>query len=104
MHRRQLRRSQLRGFFAKLGPAVVGMEACGGAHHWARLLAGLGHEVRLMPPAYVKPYVKRNKTDGRKPVLGRAKPDPGAEAICEAMAAPDHAAGGGTRAPRACAA
>jgi transposase len=75
--RRQLRRSQLEGFFAKLDPAVVGMEACGGAHHWARLFQGLGHEVRLMPPAYVKPYVKRNKTDGRD-----------AEAICEAMQRP----------------
>ena len=75
--RRQLRRGQVEGFFAKLGPAAVGMEACGGAHHWARLLRGLGHEVRLMPAAYVKPYVKRNKTDGRD-----------AEAICEAMQRP----------------
>lgn len=75
--RRQLRRSQLEGFFARLGPAVVGMEACGGAHHWARLFQSLGHEVRLMAPAYVKPYVKRNKTDGRD-----------AEAICEAMQRP----------------
>ena len=47
--RRQLRRSQVEGFFAKLAPAVIGMEACGGAHHWARRLQGLGHEVRLMP-------------------------------------------------------
>jgi transposase len=75
--RRQLRRSQMEGYFARLAPAVVGMEACGGAHHWARLLHGLGHEVRLMPPVYVKPYVKRNKTDGRD-----------AEAICEAMQRP----------------
>jgi transposase len=75
--RRQLRRGQVEGFFAKLGPAVVGMEACGGAHHWARVLQGLGHAVRLMPAAYVKPYVKRNKTDGRD-----------AEAICEAMQRP----------------
>ncbi|MBI4183121.1 MAG: IS110 family transposase [Proteobacteria bacterium] len=75
--RRQLRRSQVEGFFARLEPAVVGMEACGGAHHWARTLQGLGHEVRLMPAAYVKPYLKRNKTDGRD-----------AEAICEAMQRP----------------
>ena len=71
--RRQLKRGQVEKFFTKLAPAVVGMEACGGAHHWARLLQRLGHEVRLMPAAYVKPYVKRNKTDGRD-----------AEAICEA--------------------
>jgi transposase len=77
VHRRQLRRSQLEAFFAELAPAVVGMEACGTAHHWARLLQSLGHEVRLMAPAYVKPYVKRNKTDGRD-----------AEAICEAMQRP----------------
>lgn len=77
VHRRQLRRSQLEAFFARLDPAVVGMEACGSAHHWARRLQSLGHEVRLMAPAYVKPYVKRNKTDGRD-----------AEAICEAMQRP----------------
>lgn len=75
--RRQLKRGQVEKFFAKLGPAVVGMEACGGAHHWGRVLQELGHEVRLMPAAYVKPYVKRNKTDGRD-----------AEAICEAMQRP----------------
>ena len=62
--RRQLRRSQLLGFFERLGPCLVGMEACSGAHHWARELGALGHEVRLMPPAYVKPYIKRGKTDG----------------------------------------
>jgi transposase len=77
VHRRRLRRSQLEAFFAGLAPAVIGMEACGTAHHWARLLQSLGHEVRLMAPAYVKPYVKRNKTDGRD-----------AEAICEAMQRP----------------
>lgn len=75
--RRQLKRVQIEKFFAKLEPAVVGMEACGGAHHWGRKLQALGHEVRLMPAAYVKPYVKRNKTDGRD-----------AEAICEAMQRP----------------
>lgn len=77
VHRRQLRRSQLEAFFAGLDPAVIGMEACGTAHHWARRLESLGHEVRLMAPAYVKPYVKRNKTDSRD-----------AEAICEAMQRP----------------
>lgn len=75
--RRQLKRGQVEKFFAKLEPAVIGLEACGGAHHWARVLQDLGHEVRLMPAAYVKPYVKRNKTDGRD-----------AEAICEAMQRP----------------
>ena len=75
--RRQLRRGQVERFFAKLAPAVVGMEACGSAHHWGRVVEGLGHEVRLMPAAYVKPYVKRNKTDRRD-----------AEAICEAMQRP----------------
>jgi transposase len=75
--RRQLRRSQVEGFFARLAPVVVGMEECGSAHYWARQLESLGHEVRLMAPAYVKPYVKRNKTDGRD-----------AEAICEAMQRP----------------
>ena len=56
--RRQLRRSELLSFFGKLAPCLVGMEACGGAHYWAREIAALGHEVRLIPPAYVKPYVK----------------------------------------------
>ena len=74
---RQLRRGQVQGFFAKLAPAVVGLEACAGAHHWARLLRGMGHDVRMMAPGYVKPYVKRNKTDSRD-----------AEAICEAMQRP----------------
>ncbi len=75
--RRRLRRAELERFFALQPPAVVGMEACAGAHHWARTLQGMGHEVRLMPAAYVKPYVKRNKTDGRD-----------AEAIWEAMQRP----------------
>lgn len=61
--RRQLRRSQVLVFFGRLEPCLVGLEACAGAHHWARELAALGHEIRLMPPAYVKPYVKRGKTD-----------------------------------------
>jgi len=74
---RQLRRSAVEKFFAKLLPCRVGMEACGSAHHWARLIGRYGHDVKLMPPAYVKPYVKRNKNDCRD-----------AEAICEAMSRP----------------
>jgi transposase len=75
--RRRLRRAQMEQYFASLEPAVVGMEACGGAHYWGRTLRRLGHEVRMMPPSYVKPYVKRNKTDERD-----------AEAIWEAMQRP----------------
>jgi transposase len=75
--RKQLRRAQVLKFFGGLEPCIVGMEACGSAHYWARELAKLGHEVRLMPPAYVKPYIKRNKTDGRD-----------AEGCCEAMQRP----------------
>jgi transposase len=75
--RRQLRRAAVEEFFAQLPPCLVGMEACGSAHHWARVIGRYGHEVRLMPPAYVKPYVKRNKNDGRD-----------AEAICEAVSRP----------------
>jgi transposase len=75
--RRQLRRGQVENFFARLPACTVGIEACGGAHHWARLLGRYGHAVKLMPAAYVKPYVKRNKTDGRD-----------AEAICEAAGRP----------------
>src|SRR4051812_18106761 len=61
--RKQLRRAEVLSFFAALPACVVGMEACGTAHHWAWELSKLGHTVRLMPPAYVKPYVKRGKTD-----------------------------------------
>ena len=75
--RRQLRRSAVEKFFAQLPPCTVGMEACGSAHHWARVIGRYGHQVRLMPPAYVKPYVKRNKNDGRD-----------AEGICEAVGRP----------------
>ena len=75
--RRALRRAQVLPFFAKLPSCLVGMEACGTSHYWARELAELGHEVRLMPPAYVKPYVKRGKTDAGD-----------AEAICEAVTRP----------------
>jgi len=75
--RRQLRRGQVLRFFAKQPSCLVGMEACVTAHHWAREIALLGHRVRLMPPRYVKPYVKRNKN-------GMAD----AEAICEAVTRP----------------
>src|SRR5471030_2813599 len=75
--RKSLRRSQMLPFFAKLPSCLVGMEACGTSHHWARELIKLGHEVRLMPPAYVKPYVKRGKTDAAD-----------AEAVCEAVTRP----------------
>ena len=76
--RRRLARSQLIQFFAKLPACIIGMEACSSAHHWARELTRLGHEVRLIPPQYVKPYVKRNKTDAAD-----------AEAICEAVGRPN---------------
>jgi transposase len=72
-----LRRAQVLDYFRALPPSLVGMEACATAHHWARVLIALGHEVRLIPPAYVKPYVKRNKTDAAD-----------AEAIAEAMTRP----------------
>ena len=75
--RRRLRRSEVVGFFAGLPACLVGMEACATAHHWARELQRLGHRVRLMPPAYVKAYVKRGKTDAAD-----------AEAICEAVTRP----------------
>ncbi len=75
--RRQLRRGQVLAFFKKQPPCLVGMEACATAHHWAREIASLGHEVKLMPPRYVKPYVKRNKNDAAD-----------AEAICEAVTRP----------------
>lgn len=75
---KRLRRGQVAGFFAKLAPALIGIEACGSAHYWGRTLRALGHEVRLIPAAYVKPFVKRNKTDARD-----------AAAICTALGRPD---------------
>lgn len=75
--RKALRRAQMLPFFSKLAPCLVGMEACGTSHHWARVLMQLGHQVRLMPPAYVTPYVKRGKNDAAD-----------AEAICEAVTRP----------------
>lgn len=64
--RRKVRRNKLLALFADLEPCLVGMEACATAHHWARELGALGHEVRLMPPAYVKPYVKRTQRTRRR--------------------------------------
>ena len=75
--RKTLRRVQVLRFFERLDPCLVGIEACGTSHYWAREISKFGHEVRLMPPAYVKPYVKRGKTDASD-----------AEAICEAVSRP----------------
>jgi transposase len=75
--RRELRRAQLEPFFAKLPPTDVVLEACGGSHHWGRVMAALGHRVRLIPAQYVKPFVKRGKNDRID-----------AEAICEAAQRP----------------
>src|SRR5438045_5443336 len=72
--RRQLKRRYVLAFFQKLSRCLVGIEACASSHHWSRELQALGHTVRLMPPAYVKPYVKRQKNDATD-----------AEAICEAV-------------------
>src|SRR5437588_7555548 len=76
--RRQLKRRYVLKFFEKLPPCLVGIEACASSHHWSRELQALGHTVRLMPPAYVKPYVKRHKNDVTD-----------AEAICEAVTRPN---------------
>ena len=65
--RRKLPRHKLLTFFANMPRSIVGLEACGGAHHWARELAALGHEPRLMPARYVRPYVKTNKHDALMP-------------------------------------
>jgi len=75
--RRKLRRKEMIAFFEKLPPAVIGIEACSGSHHWARQLRSFGHEAKLIPPQYVKPYVKRGKNDAAD-----------AEALCEAMSRP----------------
>ena len=75
--KRQLKRGQMMKFFGDLPPTLIGIEACGIAHYWARQLASLGHEVKLIPPAYVKPYVKHQKNDAAD-----------AEAICEAVTRP----------------
>lgn len=75
--RRQLRRGEIERFFSRLPPTRIGLEACGASHHWARVLRGLGHAVALLPPQYIKPYVKRGKNDAID-----------AAAICEAMSRP----------------
>jgi hypothetical protein len=76
--RRQVKRRYVLAFFQKLPPCLVGVKACASSHHWSRELQALGHSVRLMPPAYVKPYVKRHKNDSTD-----------AEAICEAVTRPN---------------
>jgi transposase len=76
--RRQLKRRYVLAFFQKLPSCLIGIEACASSHHWSRELQALGHTVRLMPPAYVKPYVKRQKNDATD-----------AEAICEAVTRPN---------------
>ena len=75
--RRQLKRRYVLAFFQKLPPCLISIEACGSSHYWSRELKALGHSVRLMPPAYVKPHVKRQKNDMAD-----------AEAICEAVRRP----------------
>ncbi len=75
--RKKLRRKEMVAFFEKAPPTVIAIEACGGSHHWARLLRSFGHEVKLIPPQFVKPYVKRGKNDAAD-----------AEALCEAMSRP----------------
>jgi len=75
--RRNIKRAELEAFFAKLPPTLVALEACGGSHYWGRRLTALGHTVRLIPPQYVKPFVRRGKNDRND-----------AEAICEAASRP----------------
>jgi len=75
--RKKLRRKEMVAFFKALAPTVIGIEACGASHHWARILRSFGHEVKLIAPQLVKPYVKRGKNDTAD-----------AEALCEAMSRP----------------
>lgn len=75
--RRQLRRAEMIRYFERLSPVLIAIESCGSSHHWARLLQSFGHEVKLIPPQYVKPYVKRGKNDATD-----------AEALCEAVTRP----------------
>ena len=76
--KKRVSRSQLLSIIANFRPCLIGMEACSGAHYWARQFQAYGHEVRLIPPQYVKPYVKTNKNDAND-----------AEAICEAVSRPN---------------
>jgi len=76
--RRRLSRGEVEGFFERLEPCLIGMEACGGAHHWARLFQRQGHTVRLMAPQFVRPYIRNQKNDAND-----------AEGICEAAARPN---------------
>lgn len=76
--KKQLRRNQILTYFSKLSPTLIGMEACGSAHYWSRELGKMGHDVRLMSPQFVKPYVKSGKNDAND-----------AEAICEAVSRPN---------------
>ena len=78
--KRKLTRSKMHRFFSQIEPSSIGTEACGSAHYWARELKAMGHDVLLMPPSYIKPYVKRRKNDAVD-----------AEAICEAMSRKDAA-------------
>ena len=78
--RRQFRRAEMIRYFERLPPVLVAIESCGSSHHWARLLQSFGHEVKLIPPQYVKAYVKRGKNDAAD-----------AEALCEAVTRPEHA-------------
>src|SRR5476651_1738455 len=75
--RKKLRRKDMVAFFERLAPTAIAIEACGASHHWARLLQSFGHEVKLIAPQLVKPYVKRGKNDAAD-----------AEALCEAMSRP----------------
>jgi len=81
---KRLGRKGMVSFFEKLPPCVVALEACGTSHYWGRTLKALGHDIRLIPAAYVKPFVRRNKTDARD-----------AEAICAGGGSPRHPAGSG---------
>ena len=72
--RRNMRRAEMEAFFTKLPPTHVALEACGGSHHWGRRLAALGHTVQLIPPQYVKPFVRRGKND-RNDAEAAARPD-----------------------------
>ena len=86
--RRQLKRRYVLAFFEKLPPCLVGLEACASSHHWSRELQALGHTVRLMPPAYVKPYVKRQKNDAAVTSVPQFGP-------CPQLVGPDMTAGTG---------